>query len=203
MIARNKRRLARQNAAAGANRLLIGPMFIFLTVRFRTLAPSDRISPAAPAWLGCYLCRNCRGCGDRDHCGCLAFFLGRHSRRAIRRSAPPVTTAPASPPPAAAPAPVDVIAARPPAAAPPIVPGAPLTVAEAREAVINSYLSGACQAAFNTLAHSGTGIVSASIPDNPFEIDNPDGSKKWLYTPAAANVPDYELARIMHEGWRE
>ena len=106
---------------------------------------------------------------------------------------PPVTTAPASPPPTAAPAPVDVIAARPPAAAPPIVPGAPLTVAEAREAVINSYLSGACQAAFNTIAHSGTGIVSASMPDHPFEIDNPDGSKKWSYTPAAANVPDYEL----------
>jgi hypothetical protein len=104
------------------------------------------------------------------------------------------TSLPAPPPPAAAPeAPVDVIAARPPAAASPIVPGTPLTVSEARVAVINSYLSEACQAAFNTIAHSGTGIVSASIPDNPFEIDNPDGSKKWSFTPAAANVPDYEL----------
>jgi len=41
MIARNKRRLCANIVAAGANQPLIGLVFTFLTVRFRTLAPSD------------------------------------------------------------------------------------------------------------------------------------------------------------------
>jgi hypothetical protein len=112
----------------------------------------------------------------------------------VTAARPPVTTAPASPPPAAAPAPVDVMAAPPPATtapAPPIEPVESLTLPEARKAVINSYLSGACQAAFNTVVHSSTGITTSLIPDDPFEIDNPGGSKTWSYT-TAANVSDEE-----------
>ena len=45
MIARNKRRLSHRHRRRGANQPLIGLVFTFLTVRFRTLGPSD------PTWV--------------------------------------------------------------------------------------------------------------------------------------------------------